>query len=286
MHTPPGNLARTRFEAEAHTYYDTKRNDALNLDLGHTDGYYHHHFAVGDFDRSILTFTGRARQQAIATELHRMETRQVDVIVDALTPLDSRARVLDAGSGRGGTALLLHHAFGCHVDGVNFSTYQNTFARLQADKHGCADTVRFHDRNMVDTGFADASFDAVVTNESTMYVDLHEAFTEFARVLKPGGRYTLTTWCRNEAIAPHSREAEAIDRHYRCHTHRRAGYLRALLDAGLIPYQVDDLTSRAIPYWELRHESELASGIETAYLTGYQSGRVNYIRITSRKAEL
>lgn len=275
---------RTDLDKAAFDYYDNKRDDPINLELGATDGYYHHHFAVGDFDPAVLALAGDEREQAINTELHRMETRQVDILVEALGAVPATARVLDGGSGRGGTALLLHKAFGCRVDGVNISTYQNTFARRQAEEHGCADRVRFHERNMASTGFPDASFDCVVTNETTMYVDPHETFAEFARILKPGGRYVLVTWCDNDAIVQHPPETAAIDEHYRCHTHSRTSYLSALLDAGLIPYQVDDLTRPAIPYWELRAQSRLATGIEKPYLDGYRTDRVNYIRIVSRRA--
>ncbi|MFJ8677609.1 SAM-dependent methyltransferase [Streptomyces sp. NPDC093589] len=277
------SLLRNAFETDAFAYYDTKRHDALNLDLGHSDGFYHHHFAVGDFDRSILNLTGTQRQEAINRELHRMETHQVDTLEEALGPVAREARILDAGSGRGGTAFLLHRTFGCRIDGVNFSTYQNDFARDQARRHGYADTVRFHDLNMTDTAFPDASFDYVVSNETTMYVDLDEAFTEFARVLKPGGCYVLLTWCVNDAVTDAPPEAAAIDEHYHCHTHRRSSYLSSLIKAGLTPYQVDDLTRRALPYWELRSESPLASGVEQPYLSGYQSDRVNYIRIAARR---
>ncbi|MEU1378063.1 methyltransferase domain-containing protein [Streptomyces triculaminicus] len=279
-------LTRNAFETDVSTFYDTKRNDALNLDLGHSDGYYHHHFAVGDFDRSVLSLTGAAREQRVNHELHRMETRQVDVLIEALAPVRPDERILDAGSGRGGTAFLLHRAFGCPIDGVNFSPYQNAFARTQADKHGCADKVRFHDRNMTATGFPDASFDYVVTNETTMYVDLAEAFAEFARLLKPRGHYVLLTWCIDDSVDPAPPEAGAIDEHYHCRMHSRTQYLRTLLDAGLAPYQVDDLTRPAIPYWELRSHSSLASGIEPSYLEGYRNSRINYIRIASRRAAI
>ncbi|NGO68740.1 SAM-dependent methyltransferase [Streptomyces boncukensis] len=274
---------RTHLEQAAFNYYDNKRNDPINLALGDTDGFYHHHFAVGDFDHRFLELDGEEREQAINAELHRMETRQVRTVTEILEPVPRTARILDGGSGRGGTALLLHQAFGCRVDGVNISRYQNTFAREQATRHGCADMVHFHDRNMAATGFPDESFDCVVTNETTMYVDPHETFAEFARLLKPGGRYVMLTWCTNDALTTKPAEVQAIDEHYHCHTHRRVTYLRAAIDAGLIPYQVDDLTRPAIPYWVLRSHSKLATGIEKPYLDGYRGDRVNYIRIAARK---
>ncbi|MFD5429509.1 SAM-dependent methyltransferase [Streptomyces sp. NPDC127084] len=283
MSLPKATLVRNHFEAKAFTYYDTKRNDALNLQLGHLDGLYHHHFAVGDYDRSVLELSGSEQQSAISREIHRLETRQVDSVVTALAQLGAHSRILDAGSGRGGTAFLLHHVLGCRVDGVNFSAYQNQFARDQAQHRGVAEMVRFHDLNMTDTHFSAESFDAVVTNETTMYVELGEAFSEFARVLKPGGRYVLLTWCVDDALAHEQSVETKIDAHYHCRTHSRHGYLRSLLDAGFVPYQVDDLTQAAIPYWELRSRYDLATGIEQAYLDGYRSGRINYIRIVSRK---
>ncbi|WP_033037353.1 SAM-dependent methyltransferase [Streptomyces monomycini] len=283
MSSEPTAALRTPLEQAAFDYYDNKRDDPINLKLGETDGFYHHHFAVGDFDRKVLLTSGEERAQAINAELHRMETRQVDALSEALGPVAPQARILDGGSGRGGTAILLHKAFGCRVDGVNISAYQNEFARRQAQEHNCAEKVHFHDRNMAATGFPDASFDYVVTNETTMYVDPYETFAEFARLLKPAGRYVLLTWCNNDVLAPHPPEATAIDAHYHCHTHRRTTYLKALIESGLIPYQVDDLTQPATPYWELRSYSRYATGIEQHYLDGYRSDRVNYIRIASRR---
>ncbi|MFF2619861.1 SAM-dependent methyltransferase [Kitasatospora sp. NPDC058046] len=275
-------LLRTPRERDAFDYYDNKRDDALNLGLGDLDGYYHHHFAVGTFDASVLSLAGADRERAVNAEMHRMETRQVDYITELLRALPGDGRILDGGSGRGGTALLLHRALGCQVDGVNISAYQNEFARQQAYLHGCADHVHFHNRNMAVTGFPDNSFDAVVTNEATMYIDLHETFAEFARVLKPGGRYVLMTWCNNDAMGSSPAETMAIDTHYHCHTNARSTYLRELLNANLIPYQVDDFTRAAVPYWVLRSLSHLATGIEKPYLDGYLSDRVNYMRIAAR----
>lgn len=276
-------LLRNDFERDVHHYWDSKRADTINIGLGQDDGLVHHHFAVGSYDPTVLTTPPEHREKAIGSELHRMETRQVDIILDALPDLTPHSRVLDGGSGRGGTALLINRTYGCTVDGVNITAHHNEYARAAAQRLGVRNQVRFHDRNMADTGFEDASFDAVVTNETTMYTDVNEVFAEFARVLKPGGQYVLTTWCINDA-QPAGPEAAAIDTHYHCLTHPRREYLGALLAAGLVPHQLDDYTEAAMPYWELRSRSELATGIEKPYLDGYRAGRVNYMRICSRKA--
>jgi geranyl diphosphate 2-C-methyltransferase len=174
------------YEASVARYWDTKRDDPINLLLGAEDGLIHHHYGVGDFDHAILDLPAPAREAAVLNELHRLENRQTELILDTLAPVRSEERLLDAGSGRGGTAFMLHDRFGCLVDGVTISSYQVEFATRLAHQRGCADSVHFHLRNMLRTGFPQEYFDGVVTNETTMYVDLFELYREFARILRPG----------------------------------------------------------------------------------------------------
>ncbi|WP_308208195.1 SAM-dependent methyltransferase [Actinomadura madurae] len=47
-------------------------------------------------------------------------------------------RLLDAGSGRGGTSIMANAAFGCRVDGVSISQTQVDFANAEAERHGVA----------------------------------------------------------------------------------------------------------------------------------------------------
>lgn len=281
--TTQQDVVRTSYEAALQQHWQEKTNDPINLLLGKDDGLYHHHYAVGDFDRSILQIPGPEREGRILAEMHRMESEQVDLVLDALGNVPPDARVLDAGSGRGGTSFMLHRRFGCHVEGVNFCTHHLDFARDLATKNGCADYVGFTFANMAQTGFPDQSFDHVVTNETTMYVDLDEAFAEFARLLKPGGRYALVTWCRDDTAPDDATEADAIDAHYVCHIHRRSHYLRALLDHGMVPLQVTDLTAEALPYWELRSHSHHATGIERPFQDAYERRHMNYIVITAER---
>jgi geranyl diphosphate 2-C-methyltransferase len=115
------------------------------------------------------------------------------------------ARLLDAGSGRGGTSLMAHERFGCRVDGVTISEYQVDFANHQAAVRGMADAVRFHFRHMLDTGFEVGSMRGIWTNETTMYVDLFELYAEFARLLEYGGRYVCITGCYNDVTGGRSK---------------------------------------------------------------------------------
>jgi geranyl diphosphate 2-C-methyltransferase len=270
------------YEAAVARYWDTKRDDPINLLLGAEDGLIHHHYGVGDFDHAILDLPVPDRETAVLRELHRLETRQTKLILDTLAPVRALDRILDAGSGRGGTAFMLHDRFGCRVDGVTISRYQVEFATQLAEHRGCAGRVRFHFRNMLRTGFPTASFDGVVTNETTMYVDLFALYREFARLLRPGGRYVLITWCVDDRTGP-TADTERIDRHYGCHMHRRSTYFAALAAGGLVPYRVEDLTPAAIPYWELRTHSRHRTGIEAAFLNAYRGRAANFLLIGSER---
>lgn len=207
-----------------------KRDDPVNLLLGADDGLYHHH-GIDAPDPDALTGPPHGLQRWIARELHRMESAQADLVLSALGEVPASARILDAGSGRGGTSFMAHDRFGCAVDGVNSCSHHVELASDLARRRGCGDRVRFHRANMVATPFADG----------------------------------------------------AIDRHYDCRIHRRSTYFRALADHGLAPLEVTDLTARAIPCWELRAHSDLRTGVETAFLDGYRSGRVNYLLVVAER---
>jgi len=282
METAPAPI-KTAYEASVARYWDTKRDDEINLLPGAEDGLIHHHYGVGDFDHTILGLAGNRREAALLGELHRLENQQTELILDALGRVGADARLLDAGSGRGGTCFMLHDRFGCLVDGITISEYQVAYASRLADERGCDGRVAFHLRNMLRTGFAGGHFDAVVTNETTMYVDLFELYREFARIIRPGGRYVCITWCINDSAGP-DENTHRIDTHYGCAMHERGDYFKALAQHDFVPSAVVDLTTDAIPYWELRTHSTHRTGIEDAFLAAYRRGTASFMLISAEYA--
>ncbi|WP_225830822.1 cyclopropane-fatty-acyl-phospholipid synthase family protein [Streptomyces sp. NK08204] len=286
MHTrgsEKNGVVRNAYERELKAHWDAKTTDEINLLLGAEDGLYHHHYAVGDFDRSVLTAPPQIREERILRELHRMESAQVGLLTDALGEVPAGWRGMDAGSGRGGTSFMIAERYGCRMDGVNFCTHQVEFAKGVAQKHGWDKKVDFHVANMVQTPFQDRTFDFAVSNETTMYVDLHELFGELQRLLRPGGRYIATTWCRNDAKEDRCEASRLIDEHYVCRMHKRSTYFEALAANGLVPYRVTRHTEEAIPYWELRNHSELRTGVENAFLEGYRERSLDYLLIAAER---
>ncbi|MFG3505051.1 geranyl diphosphate 2-C-methyltransferase [Streptomyces sp. NPDC047821] len=281
MTTSSDEVLRTDFQRSVAEYWNTNQQDPVNLRLGEVDGLYHHHYGIGDYDPSVLQGPEDTRQERITRELHRLETAQAEVLLDHLGPVTAQDRLLDAGSGRGGTSFMANQRFGCHVDGVSISEYQVGFANTQAEERGVSDRVRFHFRNMLDTGLETGSRRAAWTNETTMYVDLFELYAEMSRVLRHGGRYVCVTGCYNDLTGGRSRAVSRIDEHYTCNIHPRSEYFKAMAANGLVPINVVDLTAATIPYWELRAKSALATGIEDPFLTAYKEGSFHYLLIAA-----
>ncbi|MGP3983955.1 geranyl diphosphate 2-C-methyltransferase [Streptomyces sp. KR80] len=277
----PTTVLRTAYQKSVAEYWNTNQQDPVNLRLGDVDGLYHHHYGIGDYDPSVLDGREDTRDERIIAELHRLETAQADLLLDHLGPVSPGGRLLDAGSGRGGTSFMAHQRFGCQVDGVSISEYQVGFAGEQAEQRGVTDHVRFHFRNMLDTGLASRSRRAIWTNETTMYVDLFELFAEFSRLLEYGGRYVCITGCSNDVTGLRSKAVSRIDEHYTCNIHPRSEYFKALAANNLVPINVVDLTAATIPYWELRAKSSVATGIEEPFLAAYKEGSFHYLLIAA-----
>jgi len=271
----------TAYQESVATYWNTNQQDPVNLRLGDVDGLYHHHYGIGAYDPSVLEGPAETRDERIIKELHRLETAQANTLLDHLGDIGPGDRLLDAGSGRGGTSIMANQRFGCRVDGVTISEYQVGFANAQATERGVADQVRFHFRNMLHTGFETGSLQGIWTNETTMYVDLHELFGEFSRLLGFGGRYVCITGCYNDVTGGRSKAVSRIDEHYICNIHPRSEYFKAMATNNLVPINVVDLTAATIPYWELRAKSSVATGIEEPFLTAYRENSFHYLLIAA-----
>jgi len=273
-------VLRTEYQKSVADYWNAEKN-AVNLRLGEVDDLYHHHYGIGDYDSSVLQGPADTREQRVIEEMHRLETAQADILLDHLGDIKPEDHLLDAGSGRGGSSIMANARFGCSVDGVSISEQQVAFANDQAARRQVSDKVRFHFRNMLDTGFATGSRRGIWTNETTMYVDLFDLYGEFARLLEYGGRYVCITGCSNDVKGLRSKAVSKIDEHYTCNIHPRSEYFKAMAANSLVPINVVDLTAATIPYWELRARSEVATGIEEAFLTAYKEGSFHYLLIAA-----
>jgi len=106
--------------------------------------------------------------------------------------LDSTKRVLDVGSGVGGTSRCLAKAFGCRVTGIDLTDEYCRAAAMLSAKIGLADLVDFRQGDATNLPFDGGSFDVVWTEHVAMNIpDKPRLYREMHRVLKRGGTLAI-----------------------------------------------------------------------------------------------
>lgn len=106
-------------------------------------------------------------------------------------------RILDVGSGLGGTARVLAAEYGCRAVGIDLTEeYHRAALRLTAEV-GLADRVEFHLGDATALPFPEGSFDGVLLQHCTMNVrEKGRLFAGCARVLRRGGTLGLHEWVK------------------------------------------------------------------------------------------
>ncbi len=112
-------------------------------------------------------------------------------------------RVLDVGCGTGASALPAAEIVGPagRVTGIDIAENMLSRARAKAADQGLAN-VEFVAADMMASGLADGSFDAVDSVFSIFFVpDIEAQARELWRLVRPGGRLAVTVW-GPDALAP------------------------------------------------------------------------------------
>lgn len=113
---------------------------------------------------------------------------------------DSEAKVLDVGCGFGGTSRYLAKKLGpkSSVTGITLSPRQVERGTELAVEQGVTN-AKFQVTNALDMTFEDNSFDIVWACESGEHMpDKEKYINEMMRVLKPGGKFVMATWCQRD----------------------------------------------------------------------------------------
>jgi tocopherol O-methyltransferase len=117
-------------------------------------------------------------------------------VASALDPKPGE-HLCDIGCGYGATAEWLARNRQVEVTGFTLSSAQAARAVLRRGR------LRFHVRDWLDNGIADAQFDRAYAIESSEHmVDKQRFFDEAWRTLKPGGRLVICAWLARENARP------------------------------------------------------------------------------------
>ncbi|WP_291770545.1 class I SAM-dependent methyltransferase [Castellaniella sp.] len=106
--------------------------------------------------------------------------------------VDATKRVLDVGSGVGGTSRCLAREFGCRVTGIDLTGEYCSVAAMLSERTGLDELVDYRQGDATSLPFPDASFDIVWTEHAAMNIpDKPRLYKEMSRVLKPGGTLAI-----------------------------------------------------------------------------------------------
>jgi ubiquinone/menaquinone biosynthesis C-methylase UbiE len=106
--------------------------------------------------------------------------------------LEAAKRVLDVGSGVGGTSRCLAKEFGCRVTGIDLTDEYCRAAAMLSARTGLAHLVDFRQGDATKLPFDDQTFDVVWTEHVAMNIpDKTRLYKEMHRVLKPGGTLAI-----------------------------------------------------------------------------------------------
>ena len=137
---------------------------------------------------------------------YKIERRdaQIDLIEELLawgkiTAENAPQDILDVGCGIGGSSLYLADKFAANVTGITLSPVQASRATERAIAASLDSKVKFQVANALEMPFEDNSFDFIWSLESGEHMpDKTQFIAECYRVLKPGGRLIVATWCHRE----------------------------------------------------------------------------------------
>jgi tocopherol O-methyltransferase len=174
--------------------------------------------------------------------------------------------IIDVGCGIGGSTLYLAQKFGCQATGITLSPVQASRAKERALDIGLDAQVHFEVANALAMPFADNTFDLVWSLESGEHMpDKAKFLAECYRVLKPGGKMILATWCHRETTSVAgdltSSEIAHLKEIYRVYclpyVISLSEYRAIASECGFKNLQTDDWSMAVAPFWDVVIDSAI-----------------------------
>jgi sarcosine/dimethylglycine N-methyltransferase len=187
--------------------------------------------------------------------------------IAAAAHLKPNQRVADFCAGLGGPARYWAHRYGVTVTGIELTPARVAGAAELTHRVGLQGSVQVLAGDVMSVPLADASQDAVVSQEAFLHVpDVPRTLAEAYRILVPGGRIAFTTWTAPQPLSPADQklmwDGMAVQRIYsfehQCQLLREAGFQDVAGD-DLSGSWAGILTERMAMYQKLRAEAQDAA---------------------------
>lgn len=230
---------------------------------------------------------------------YKVERRQaqIDLIEELLfwagvTSPNKPQNILDVGCGIGGSTLYLANKFDAKATGITLSPVQASRATERAITADLENQVKFQVANALEMPFADNSFDLVWSLESGEHMpDKAKFLAECYRVLQPGGKLILATWCHREtSVAGEltTDEIKHLQEIYRVYclpyVISLSEYIAIAQATGFKNIKSTDWSIRVAPFWDIVIDSafnlEAVTGLVKAGWQTIQSAL--YLGLMSR----
>ncbi|KST62835.1 methyltransferase domain-containing protein [Mastigocoleus testarum] len=227
---------------------------------------------------------------------------QIDLIEEILSwsGVEQAENILDVGCGIGGSSLYLAAKLCAKATGITLSPVQAKRANQRARELGFAARTNFQVADAQEMPFADNSYDLVWSLESGEHMpDKTKFIQECYRVLKPGGKLIVVTWCHRptDRLPLTAQEEKHLAEIYRVY---HLPYVISLPEYEAIARNISlnnirtaDWSQAVAPFWDLVIQSAfnpkaifglLTSGWDTIQAAlslglmseGYKSGLIRF----------
>jgi ubiquinone/menaquinone biosynthesis C-methylase UbiE len=156
-----------------------------------------------DVKQCCASFYGSDAARYLLGESFHPGGVELTVELAGMLRLDAQSNLLDVASGKGTSAFAVAERFGCRVSGVDLSAANVMESMVEAEKRGLSSRVQFIVGDAERLPFQPGSFDAVLCECAfCTFPDKAKAATEFARILRPGGRVGMSDLTRTAEPLP------------------------------------------------------------------------------------
>ncbi|MBV5259775.1 methyltransferase domain-containing protein [Synechococcus moorigangaii CMS01] len=195
------------------------------------------------------------------TERLNRRQAQIELIEEFLAwgKVERLENFVDVGCGIGGSTLYLAEKFDAKGVGITLSPVQANRATERAAAQGLTSQTEFKVADALNMPFRDGEFDLVWTLESGEHMPNKRQFLqECTRVLKPGGKLLMATWCHRptDSVAGSLTPAEQkqLEEIYRVYclpyVISLPDYQAIALECGLENLATADWSTAVAPFWD------------------------------------